>query len=210
MGSHIISEGLTDHDTPSTGSFGRKQYSGHPWLNRRPQDGEMPLPRFCGLHHMKFLTHIDVSGPRDFWAVRQKKTLALAQVLQTCTEESGFPTGVLCESVQELQKCMAPLMALSSDEIVKFSLLRPTGEEHGASPTPEEEAARLGEVELPQVPEQLEVHELVHAAKQIATPAASPHPLLPNQVASLPRRQRCPSKGSKWIQPVLVSGPVFN
>ena len=60
---------------------------------------------------------------------------------------------------------MAPLMALSSDEIVKASLLRPTGAEHRTSPTPEEEAALLGEVELPQVSEQLEVHELVHPAE---------------------------------------------
>ena len=112
----------------------------------------------------------------DFWAVRQEKTLALAWALQTHTMESGFPTGVLCESAQELQKCMAPLMAFSSDKIVKASFLRPTGEEHKTSPTPEEETTLLDEVEPPQVPEQLQVHELVHLSEWIATPAASPHP----------------------------------
>ena len=60
---------------------------------------------------------------------------------------------------------MAPLMALSKDEIVKASLLRPTGEEDGTSPTPEEEATLLGKVEPPQVPEQLEACELVNTAE---------------------------------------------
>ena len=54
------------------------------------------LPRFCGLCRVKFLTHTSVSSPRDFWAVRQEKTLALAWVMQACAKESGFPTGVLC------------------------------------------------------------------------------------------------------------------
>ena len=39
-----------------------------------------------------------------------------------------------------------------SDEIVDASLLRPRGEEHRTSPTPEGKAALLGEVRLPQVP----------------------------------------------------------
>ena len=48
---------------------------------------------------------------------------------------------------------MAPLMTLSGDDIVEASLLEPTGEEHGTSPTPKEEAALLvEEIELPQVP----------------------------------------------------------
>ena len=46
-------------------------------------------------------------------------------------------------------------MALSCGETVKASLLKPIGEVHGTSPTPEEEATLLGEVKLPQVPEQL-------------------------------------------------------
>ena len=33
----------------------------------------------------------------DFWIMRQQKTMALARALQACTEESGFPTGVLCD-----------------------------------------------------------------------------------------------------------------
>ena len=55
-------------------------------------------PGFSGFHLADFLVHIDVSGPRDIWAVRQEKTLALAQTLQACAEESEVPTGILCQS----------------------------------------------------------------------------------------------------------------
>ena len=51
--------------------------------------------------------------------MRQEKTLALACTLETCTERSGMPTGGLCDSVRELQRCMAPLIHLSRDEIVE-------------------------------------------------------------------------------------------
>ena len=79
-------------------------------------------------------------------------------------------------------------MALSGDEIIKDSLLRPTGEEHRTSATPEEEATVLGKIELPQVPEQLGVHELVHPAEWIATPVASP-PSPPSQPSCLPSQK---------------------
>ena len=36
-------------------------------------------------------------------------------------------------------------MTLSGDDIVEASLLKPTEEEHGTSPTPEEEATLLSE-----------------------------------------------------------------
>ena len=116
--------------------------------------------------------------------MRQEKTLALALVLQACAKESEFPTGVLCNPVWELQKCMASLMTLHGDEIVKASFLRPTGEEHRTSPAPEEEATLLGKVELTQVPEQLEDHELAHPAEWTAICAASP-PSPPSQPSCL-------------------------
>ena len=77
--------------------------------------------------------------------------MALARVLQTYMKESGSPTGVFCNAVQDLQWCMAPLLAINSDEIVGASLLSPIGEECRTSPTPEEEAILLGnfEIELP-------------------------------------------------------------
>ena len=49
---------------PFTGPIGRQQHSGYPWLNKRPQGWLDAPPRFCGLCHIEFLTHTDVSGPR--------------------------------------------------------------------------------------------------------------------------------------------------
>ena len=44
-------------------------------------------------------------------------------------------------------------MTLRGDDIIEASILKPTKEEHGISPTPEEEAVVLGEeVKLPEVP----------------------------------------------------------
>ena len=97
--------------------------------------------------------------------MKQEKTLALDWALHAHAKESGFLTGVLCKVAWELQKCMALLMALSGDEIVEASLIRPTGEEHRTFPTPEEEATLLDEVELSKVPEQLEVYEPEHLTK---------------------------------------------
>ena len=48
---------------------------------------------------------------------------------------------------------MAPLMTLSSDDIVELSLLKPMGNKHRTPPTLEEEATLLGEeIKLPPVP----------------------------------------------------------
>ena len=81
--------------------------------------------------------------------------------------------GVLCDAVQELQRCMAPLLALIGDGIIEASILSPIAGEYGAFPTPEEESTLLGdiecdikhEIELPHVPEPLEVCEQVHPAE---------------------------------------------
>ena len=110
-------------------------------------------PGFSRLHLTDFLFHTDASGPRDFWAMRQKKTLALVWVLQACAKESGVSTGILSKSAVQLQNCMAPLITLSSDDIVEVSLLKPMGEEHGTCLTLQEEATLLGEeIKPPPVP----------------------------------------------------------
>ena len=44
-----------------------------------------------GLGHLAFLLHTDFPSTRDFWATRQKETLALAQALQCCAERSEMP-----------------------------------------------------------------------------------------------------------------------
>ena len=133
MGTHLIRKSLSD----SKGLL-------HAWWKvvafRLPLAQHEALgwlgapPGFSRLHLMDFLVHTVVSGPRDFWNMQQEKTLALAQALQACAEESGVPTGVLCKSVWELQNCMVPLMTLSGDDIVEVSLLKPMGDKHGTPP----------------------------------------------------------------------------
>ena len=87
------------------------------------------------------------------------------------------------------------LLVLNGNEIVEASLLRPIEGECRTSPTPEE-AILLGdikheikcEIELPQVPDQLEIHGQVQPAEQTATPTASlPSP--PSQPSSLPSQK---------------------
>ena len=120
--------------------------------------------------------HTNASGNKDFPTVRQKKPLALAHALQAYAERSGTLTRVLCNSARELQRCMAPLMCLSGDEIVEASPLEPAGEECRASSTPEEEAILLGEElkpsEAPEATsllEHLEIPEPTEPSEQINT-----------------------------------------
>ena len=146
--------------------------------------------------------------------------MALTRVLQACTKESWFPKGVLCDVAPEMQGCMAPLLALNSNKIVEASLLSPIGGECRTCPTPEEEDALLGdiecdikcEIELPQVPEPLEVCEQVQQAEQTTTPTASlPSPPsqpdhLPSQKAkkSLERATRADAiSAAQWVQAYL-------
>ena len=105
------------HPKPFTGPIGRQWHSGYPWLSKKQQGGGPPamVPR---LHLGDFMPSTVTS---NFWVIRQQKIMALAQVLQACAKESGFPAGVLCVSAQELQKCMAPLLAFSGDGIVEAS-----------------------------------------------------------------------------------------
>ena len=83
------------------------------------------------------------SDPQNFWAIFQENTLALARVLQVCTDASGAKPGVLCRAVRELQQYMALLMTINGDNVMEASLLGPV-EEEPRPPTPKEEATLLG------------------------------------------------------------------
>ena len=67
---------------------------------------------------------LSASEPQNFQVIRLEKTLALAMELQACAEASGAMTGILCRAIRELQRCMAPFMILSEDDVMKASLLR--------------------------------------------------------------------------------------
>ena len=153
----------------------------------------------------------DASSTKDFQTVRQEKTLALAQVLQACTERSGAPTGVLCDSVTELQRCIAPLMCLNGDEIVEASLLEPAGKEVGMAPTSEEEAILLGkEPKLPEAPEATSFQNTWRSVNpQSRLTLLLPlllHLPCPHLAVILPRRKRNPGKGLRLTQTMLESG----
>ena len=95
------------------------------WLPQAQQEAAgwwAPLLAVPWLHLRYYMP--SPSSP-DLWVRRQQETMTLARVLQACTEESGFPAGVLCDAAQELQRCMAPLLALNGDEIVEASPLSP-------------------------------------------------------------------------------------
>ena len=105
------------------------------------------LSRLC---HWDFLPYVDPLGMRDFWVTRQEESLALAQALQCCAERSGTPPGVLCNAAQDLQRCMASLMQLEGDEIVRALLLGPVDNRPRVPPTSEEEALPHGDELEPQ------------------------------------------------------------
>ena len=145
----------------------------------------------------------------NFQILRQRKNMALARVLQACAEESGSPSGVLCDVAQEIQWCMDPLLILNGNEIVEASLLRTVKGECGTSPTPEEEVTLLHDIkpkikhktELPQVPEQLGIHEQVQPVEQTATPTAS-FLSPPSQTRHLPpqKANEPQEKAIGWMQ----------
>ena len=60
-------------------------------------------PWIGGLCPKEFMPGTDDPSPKNFWVMRQEKTLAMAQALQACAEESGAPIGTcatLCRNLE--------------------------------------------------------------------------------------------------------------
>ena len=190
MGTHLIREGLSNSKALQCAWWQAAAFR-LPLAQHEASGWWDASPTFSGLCLIDFLFHTDASGPRYFWAVRQEKTLALAQALWACAKELGVPTGILCESAWELQSAR-PLMTHSGDDFVEVSLLKPMRwTQH--TPTQEEEAALLGEeIKLPQVPgsppRQLEIHRFVEPADRSTAPSASSPSPTP-QPSCLPSRK---------------------
>ena len=153
-------------------------------------------PALHGLCPQDFLPPTTASNSQN-WVMRQAKMLALAQALQACAEASGAKTGILCKAARKLQQCMAPLMTLKGDDIVEATLLRPTREEPGPSPTPEEEATLLDEEDEPSEapgpsPRHSGIPRFAEPAEQTTAPitpapsclASKPHSHLPRKARS--------------------------
>ena len=146
--------------------------------------------------------------------MREQKTPALARTPQAHTKESECPTGVLCEAAWELQLCMAALLVLNSNEIVEPLLQKAVEGECGTPLTPEEEAALLGnikpDIEVPQVPEWLEIHEQVQSAEQTAAPTA-PFISLPSPPSPLPSpRAKKPKERAARVDAISVTQWVWS
>ena len=74
--------------------------------------------------------------------------VGLVRALQWCAEWSGVSPGILCSAVQDLCRCLEPLM--ERDDLFDASMLEVVGEESVTSLTPMEEAVLLGEDPKPQ------------------------------------------------------------
>ena len=97
-------------------------------------------PSLVGLRHGCFLpplpprTHV----PRDIQAVRCDKTVALLWTLWLCAILSGIPLGILCGAVQDLHRCLIPL--IERDNLLDVSMLEAVEEELATSPNAAEDA----------------------------------------------------------------------
>ena len=63
--------------------------------------------------------HPPASNPWNIWAIHEEKTLASARAVQACAEVSRAMPRVLCRAVRELQQCMAPLMTIDGDDVMR-------------------------------------------------------------------------------------------
>ena len=99
VGSHMVKEGLSDSETLQWAHWQVTAFRLPLALHEASGCWDGP-PWLTGLCPTYFMLHTGASGPRDIWAMRQEKTLALAQALQACTKESGVTTGILWELAQ--------------------------------------------------------------------------------------------------------------
>ena len=95
MGIHFIKESLGNSETLLQAHWQAValrlplvQCENSGWWDAQPW-----LIRLCPT---AFMLHTDASISREFWTMWQEKTLALAQVLQACPNESRVPAGILC------------------------------------------------------------------------------------------------------------------
>ena len=81
-------------------------------------------PWLCRVCPQDFLPNTEASGTRDFWTVRGENP-GLSPCTAGLCRKVRVPTRVLCDVAWELQRCIAPLLRLSRDNIVEASLLNP-------------------------------------------------------------------------------------
>ena len=107
MGIHLIKEGPSDSEAQQQMCWQVVAFR-LPLAQHETSGWWDAPPWISGLCSADFILHTGAPGPRDFRAVKQEKTLAIAWVLWACTKGLGVPTGILCELAWVLQKHMAP------------------------------------------------------------------------------------------------------
>ena len=103
-------------------------------------------PLYLGVLGLKdFLPLTEVQGIQDIQMVRQEEMVALALALQRFSIHSGMPSWMLYRAVQELCRCLAPLLErgnlldLSMQDVVEKDLVTlPFPSERASSPSEEE------------------------------------------------------------------------
>ena len=112
----------------------------HP--RRRPWGGGMPYPGSAGSAPRISCPITDASNPRDFWTMRAAEDPGHIQGTAGLCQKVGDPNRCFHEtlSMRNLRGVCPPWWPSSGGDIVEASLLKPTEEKCGPSPTLEEEA----------------------------------------------------------------------
>ena len=89
--------------------------------------------------------------------MRHDETVELAQALQQCVMLLGAPLGILCSTIQDLCRCLVPL--IKSNGLLSASMLEVAEEkEPTTSPSPAEQARFLVEESEPQKEQPTTIH----------------------------------------------------
>ena len=95
---------------------------------------------------------------QDIWdvqMVRWEEMVVLAQTLQRCAVQSGMPQGMLCRAVQELCKCLAPL--LKKGDLLNLTILDVMEKDPVTPHVPTERASSPEKISEPREEEQIDL-----------------------------------------------------
>ena len=91
----------------------------------------------------------EFQGSHNYQEVKREETVSLAMVLQRCTLQLGMTPTVKCGAVQELHKCLVPLIEescllnLEMLDVAEKDPVAPTPDSVTSSPTPDPEEEQV-------------------------------------------------------------------
>ena len=115
-----------------------------PTARKKNSAGGAPLLAWLAWGCLDFLPLSSpmIQGPWDIHIVRRDETVALAWTLQWWAIQSGSPLGILCGRVQDLHRCLMPL--IEKDYLIDTSMLEVVEAEPMTSLNPVQEARQWG------------------------------------------------------------------